>query len=87
MAEVFALFAHLLGVEDAQGFFAGEDGGEAVGAFCAGEHAPAVAATTLAIPYTPFSAAFGFVSLPLLVLGLIGLIVLGYIVSTELAKR
>ncbi len=38
MAEVFALFARLLGVEDAQDFFAGEDGGEAVGAFCAGEH-------------------------------------------------
>lgn len=47
----------------------------------------AVATATLAIPYTPLGAAFGFVPLPLLFLGLMGLIVLGYVVSAELAKR
>jgi len=47
----------------------------------------AVAAATLAIPYTPLGAAFGFVPLPPLFLGLMGLIVLGYIASAELAKR
>lgn len=47
----------------------------------------AVAATTLVIPYTPLGAAFGFVPLPPLFLGLMGLIVMGYVVSAELAKR
>lgn len=46
-----------------------------------------VAAATLAIPYTPFGAVFGFVPLPPLFLGMMGLIVLGYVVSAELAKR
>ncbi len=61
--------------------------GRQSGRFALESTTTAVAATTLAIPYTPFSAAFGFVSLPPLVLGLMGLIVLGYVVSTELAKR
>jgi Mg2+-importing ATPase len=47
----------------------------------------AVAVTTPAIPYTPLGVAFGFVPLPPLFLGLMGLIVLGYVVSAELAKR
>ncbi|GBC76666.1 Magnesium-transporting ATPase, P-type 1 [bacterium HR08] len=47
----------------------------------------AVVGVTLAIPYTPLGAAFGFVPLPPLFLGLMGLIVLGYVVSAELAKR
>ena len=47
----------------------------------------AVAAATLAIPYTPLGAAFGFVPLPPLFLGLMGLIVLSYVASAELAKR
>jgi len=47
----------------------------------------AVAVTTPAIPYTPLGTAFGFVPLPPLFLGLMGLIVLGYVVSAELAKR
>ncbi len=47
----------------------------------------AVVGATLAIPYTPLGAAFGFVPLPPLFLGLMGLIVLGYVVSAELVKR
>jgi Mg2+-importing ATPase len=47
----------------------------------------AVATATLAVPYTPLGAAFGFVPLPPLFLGLMGLIVLGYVMSAELAKR
>jgi Mg2+-importing ATPase len=46
-----------------------------------------VAAATLAIPYTPLGKIFGFVPLPPLFLGLMGLIVVGYIGSAELAKR
>jgi len=46
-----------------------------------------VATTTVAIPYTPLGTAFGFVPLPPLFLGLMGLIVLGYVVSAECAKR
>jgi len=47
----------------------------------------AVAAATLAIQYTPLGAGFGFVPLPPLFLGLMGLIVLGYVVGAEWAKR
>lgn len=47
----------------------------------------AVAAATLAIPYTPLGATFGFIPLPPLFLGLMGLIVLSYVGSAELAKR
>jgi Mg2+-importing ATPase len=47
----------------------------------------AVAAATVVVPYTPLGAAFGFVPLPPLFLGLMGLIVMGYVVSAELAKR
>jgi len=47
----------------------------------------AVAAATLAIPYTALGAVFGFVPLPPLFLGLMGLIVLGCVLSAELAKR
>ena len=47
----------------------------------------AVAAATMALPYTPLGAVFGFVPLPPLFLGLMGLIVLGYVLSAELAKR
>lgn len=46
-----------------------------------------VPAATLAIPYTPLGAAFAFVPLPPLFLGLMGVIVLGYVASAELAKR
>jgi Mg2+-importing ATPase len=47
----------------------------------------AVAAATVVVPYTPLGAAFGFVPLPPLFLGLMGLIVLSYVASAELAKR
>jgi Mg2+-importing ATPase len=47
----------------------------------------AAASATLAIPYTPLGAAFGFVPLPPLFVGLMALIVLGYVLSAELAKR
>jgi len=47
----------------------------------------AVAALTLAIPYTPLGTAFGFVPLPPLFLGLMGVIVLSYVASAELAKH
>ncbi|MDR7438066.1 MAG: magnesium-translocating P-type ATPase [Armatimonadota bacterium] len=47
----------------------------------------AVAAATPVIPSTPLGAAFGFVPLPPVFLALMGLIVLGYIGSAELAKR
>jgi Mg2+-importing ATPase len=46
-----------------------------------------VAAATLVIPYTPLGRIFGFVPLPPLFIGLMGLIVMCYIVSAELAKR
>jgi len=46
-----------------------------------------VAAATLTIPYTPLGAVFGFVPLPPLFLGLMGLIMLSYVASAELAKR
>lgn len=45
-----------------------------------------VAAATIAIPYTP-GTLFGFVPLPPLFLAMIGLIVLAYVASVELAKR
>jgi len=47
----------------------------------------AVTAATLTIPYTSLGAVFGFVPLPPLFLGLMGLIVLGYVLSAELAKH
>jgi Mg2+-importing ATPase len=47
----------------------------------------AVATTTVVVPYTPLGAVFSFVPLPPLFLGLMGLIVMGYVVSAELAKR
>jgi Mg2+-importing ATPase len=46
-----------------------------------------VVAATLLLPYTPLGKVFGFVALPPLFLGLMGLIVMAYIVSAELAKR
>jgi Mg2+-importing ATPase len=46
-----------------------------------------VATATLAIPYTPFGTLFGFVPLPPLFLAMMGLIVLAYVASAELAKR
>jgi Mg2+-importing ATPase len=46
-----------------------------------------VAASTLAIPYTPLGTVFGFVHLPPLYLVLMGFIVLSYLASAELAKR
>ncbi|MEK6707439.1 MAG: magnesium-translocating P-type ATPase [Pseudomonadota bacterium] len=47
----------------------------------------AVAAAAVALPYTPLGNLFGFVPLPPLFLGLMGLIVLGYIGSAELLKQ
>jgi Mg2+-importing ATPase len=46
-----------------------------------------VATATLAIPYTPLGTLFGFVPLPPLFLAMMGLIVLAYVASAELAKR
>jgi Mg2+-importing ATPase len=46
-----------------------------------------VVATTVVLPYTPLSRAFGFVRLPPSFLGLMGVIVLGYVVGVELVKR
>ncbi|MDO8437279.1 MAG: magnesium-translocating P-type ATPase [Nitrosomonadaceae bacterium] len=46
-----------------------------------------VAAAAVALPYTPLGNLFGFVPLPPLFLGLMGLIVLGYIGSAELLKQ
>jgi len=46
-----------------------------------------VVAATLAIPYTLLATPFGFVPLPPVFLALMGLIVLGYMASAELAKR
>ncbi len=46
-----------------------------------------VAAAAAALPYTPLGSLFGFVPLPPLFLGLMGLIVLGYIGSAELLKQ
>ncbi|MEM2126057.1 MAG: HAD-IC family P-type ATPase [Candidatus Methanosuratincola sp.] len=47
----------------------------------------AMASATLGIPYTPLGTAFGLVPLRPLFLGLMGLIILGYVVSAELVKR
>ena len=46
-----------------------------------------VATATLMIPCTPLGVVFGFTPLPSLFLGLMGLIMLGYVASAELAKR
>jgi Mg2+-importing ATPase len=46
-----------------------------------------VATTSVAIPYTALGMAFGFVPLPPSFLELMGLIVMGYVVTAELAKR
>lgn len=47
----------------------------------------AIVAITVALPYTPIAALIGFVPLPLSLLGQIGLIVLLYISTAELAKH
>ncbi|HWP02876.1 MAG TPA: HAD-IC family P-type ATPase, partial [Gemmatimonadaceae bacterium] len=46
-----------------------------------------VVAATVALPYTPLAEPFEFVPLPPLFLGILGLIVLGYVSSAELAKN
>jgi len=46
-----------------------------------------VATATVAVPYTQLGAVFSFVQLPPPFPGLMGLIVMGYVVSAELAKR
>ena len=46
-----------------------------------------IVAITLALPYLPFASLIGFEPLPLPVLGLLGLIVLLYMVTAEAAKR
>jgi Mg2+-importing ATPase len=46
-----------------------------------------VAAATAALPWTPLGAVFGFVPLPPAFLAFMGLIVLAYVVSAEMAKR
>ncbi len=46
-----------------------------------------VVAATVALPYTPLGTVFELVPLPPLFLAALGLIVLGYVVSAELAKR
>lgn len=45
-----------------------------------------VAAATVALPYTPLGALFDLVPLPPMFLGMMGLIVLGYVASAEVAK-
>ena len=45
-----------------------------------------VAAVTVALPYTPLGALFGFVPLPASFLAMMGAIILAYAVSAELAK-
>ena len=47
----------------------------------------AVAVATIALPYTPLGAAFGFAPLCWVFLALMGLIVSGYIGSAEILKR
>jgi Mg2+-importing ATPase len=47
----------------------------------------AVAAATVAIPYTRLGAAFDFVRVPPVFLGLMGSIVIAYVASAEIAKR
>jgi Mg2+-importing ATPase len=47
----------------------------------------AVALATIALPYTPLAAPFGFVPLPLEFLGILALIVLGYVITAEIVKR
>ncbi len=46
-----------------------------------------VVAATAALPYTPLGTVLEFASLPPLFLAVLGLLVLGYVVSAELAKR
>jgi Mg2+-importing ATPase len=46
-----------------------------------------VVTLTIALPWTPLGAVFGFVPLPPRFLPILGLLVLGYIASAELAKR
>jgi Mg2+-importing ATPase len=51
--------------------------------------AASIAVITLgfAAPYLPYADAMGFVALPGSVIGIVGLILLGYVATTELAKR
>ena len=46
-----------------------------------------MALATIALPYTPLAAPFGFVPLPLEFLGILALIVLGYVITAEVVKR
>jgi P-type Mg2+ transporter len=46
-----------------------------------------VVACTVALPWTPLAAVFGFVPLPPQFLPILGLMVLAYIASAETAKR
>lgn len=46
-----------------------------------------IVAVTLSLPYMPFAPMLGFQPLPLYVLGLLGIIVILYIVTAEMAKR
>jgi P-type Mg2+ transporter len=45
-----------------------------------------VVVVTLILPFTPLDKSFGFIPLPLSFLLLIGMIVIGYIISAEIAK-
>lgn len=47
----------------------------------------AALATAFVLPYSPLGTAFGFVPLPPMVLGTLGAITLGYVVSVEALKR
>ena len=46
-----------------------------------------VVALTMALPYTPLAKLFGFRPLPLEFLGMIGLIMVLYITTAEVAKK
>ncbi len=46
-----------------------------------------IVATTLALPYTPIASLVGFVPLSLSLLGLLGVIVLLYLSTAEIAKH
>ena len=46
-----------------------------------------VALATIAVPYTPLAPIFGFVPLPFEFLGILSLIVAGYVLTAELVKR
>ena len=46
-----------------------------------------VVAATVALPYTPLAAVFGFVPLGFRYLGAIGAVVAAYVVTAELTKR